>query len=146
MLPTVWRSLQQSGVVLPGDIPEFPADASSKSGDWPVQVIDLTNNAKPEMVLTISAASDSIFKSDVSWQVRKVRKLSYFHRTLILSDSGKVIYTDFQKSSQRLTAIAKLLGDSSLALLVEIAITIVSSAGQIKISALNSSSLRKSRP
>jgi hypothetical protein len=41
-------------------------------------------------------------------------------RTLILSDEGQIIYTDFSKNSQQvLTAIAKLSDGASLALLVE---------------------------
>ncbi|BBD65721.1 hypothetical protein NIES4072_06020 [Nostoc commune NIES-4072] len=41
-------------------------------------------------------------------------------RTIILSDSNEVIYTDFTGNDlQRLSAIAKLSGVQSLALLVE---------------------------
>lgn len=118
MLPTVWRSLQESGDLLPGVIPSFQ-QMQEELGDWPVQVIDLTNNAQPEIVLTISEAAIASINQQVSGKSAVVKNLAH-HRTLIVSDNGKIIYTDFQVNyPQRLIAIAKLGDRQSLALLVE---------------------------
>jgi len=118
MLPSVWRSLQQSGDVPTGAIPSFE-QMQEKLGYWPVQLIDLTNNAKPETVLSISAAAIALLNQAVP-EIPEENKEQSRPRTLILSDSGKVIYTDFTENSQQaLSAIAKLSDAQSLALLVE---------------------------
>jgi hypothetical protein len=118
MLSSVWKSLQQSGEVLPGAIPSFE-QMQEKLGDWPVQVIDLTNNVQPEIILTISAdaiASLNQSKPGIQGENTEQRR----DRTIILSDSNEVIYTDFTGNDlQRLAAIAKLPDVQSLALLVE---------------------------
>ncbi|MEH2312169.1 MAG: hypothetical protein V7K35_12365 [Nostoc sp.] len=118
MLSTVWQSLQQSGEVSAGTIPSFE-QMQEKLGDWPVQVIDLTNNAKPEIILTISAAAIASLNQPTSGIQRKNTE-QHRDRTIILSDRNEVIYTDFTGNYfQRLSAIAKLSGVQSLALLVE---------------------------
>jgi CDP-diacylglycerol pyrophosphatase len=82
-------------------------------------VIDLTNNAKPEIVLTISAQAIALLKQSAS-ETQEPEQNSSRPRTLILSDSGKVIYTDFQQNNgQLLTAIAQIAEGESPALLVE---------------------------
>ncbi|MHC5933466.1 hypothetical protein [Nostoc sp.] len=118
ILSSVWQSLQQSGEVPAGAIPSFE-QMQEKLGDWPVQVIDLTNNAQSEIILTISAAEIASLnqsKPGIPGENTEQRR----ERTIILSDSNKVIYTDFTGNYlQRLSAIAKLSGGQSLALLVE---------------------------
>jgi hypothetical protein len=118
MLSSLWKSLQQSGEVPAGAIPSFE-QMQEKLGDWPVQVIDLTNNVQPEIILTISAeaiASLNQSKPGIQGENTEQRR----DRTIILSDSNEVIYTDFTGNDlQRLTAIAKLSDVQSLALLVE---------------------------
>lgn len=118
ILSSVWQSLQQSGEVPAGAIPSFE-QMQQKLGNWPVQVIDLTNNAQPEIILTISVeeiASLNLPKPGIQREnTNKPRD-----RTIILSDQNKVIYTDFTRNYlQKLSAIAKLSGVQSLALLVE---------------------------
>ncbi|MEH2144534.1 hypothetical protein [Nostoc sp.] len=118
MLSTVWQSLQQSGEVPAGAIPSFE-QMQEKLGDWPVQVIDLTNNAQPEIILTISAAAIASLNQPTSG-IQRENTEQHRDRTIILSDSNEVIYTDFTGSYfQKLSAIAKLSGVKSLALLVE---------------------------
>ncbi|MDZ8183895.1 MAG: hypothetical protein RMX96_03395 [Nostoc sp. ChiSLP02] len=118
ILASLWESLQKSGEVPPGAIPSFD-QMQDKLGDWPVQTIDLTNNGKPEIVLTISAATIASLNQTEAETAEGKTNRSH-DRTIILSDSQRVIYTDFEKnSSQRLSAIAKLSGVQSLALLVE---------------------------
>ncbi|MEH2358371.1 hypothetical protein [Nostoc sp.] len=118
ILSSVWQSLQQSGEVPAGAIPSFE-QMQEKLGDWPVQVIDLTNNAQPEIILTISAAEiASLNQSTPAIPAENTEQRP--ERTIILSDSNKVIYTDFTGNYlQKLSAIAKLSGGQSLALLVE---------------------------
>jgi hypothetical protein len=118
ILLTVWRSLQESGDISAGPIPSFE-EMQEKLGYWPVQVIDLTSNAKPETVLSISAAAIASLNQNEP-VILEDKKNQFRPRTLIFSDSGKVIYTDFEKNYQQtLTAIAKLRDTQSLALLVE---------------------------
>ncbi|MBW4687156.1 MAG: hypothetical protein KME40_19120 [Komarekiella atlantica HA4396-MV6] len=117
ILPSVWRSLQQSGDLSTEAIPSFE-QMHEKLSYWPVQLIDLTNNAQPETVLTISEASIASLNQAVPGIYGE--KEQSRPRSLILSDTGKVIYTDFTENSQQvLTAIAKLSDTHSLALLVE---------------------------
>ncbi|MDZ8023116.1 MAG: hypothetical protein RMX97_00125 [Nostoc sp. DedQUE11] len=116
ILSSVWKSLQKSGEVPPGAIPSFE-QMQEKLGDWPVQVIDLTNNAQPEIILTISAATIASLNQPGTGEENTNQPPD---RTIILSDTDEVIYTDFQENSfQKLSAIAKLSGVQSLALLVE---------------------------
>jgi hypothetical protein len=118
ILSSVWQSLQQSGEVPAGAIPSFE-QMQEKLGDWPVQVIDLTNNAQSEIILTISAeAIASLNQPPPELQGKKTEQRR--DRTIIFSDSNEVIYTDFTGNYlQKLSAIAKLSGVQSLALLVE---------------------------
>ncbi|WP_017655482.1 hypothetical protein [Fortiea contorta] len=113
ILPKVWQSLQQSGEIPASAVPDWQ-QMQQQMSDWPVQVIDLTNNSQPEIVLTISAeAIASLTQTTLSLSRP---------RTLILSENGNILYTDFQPNSQQaLTAIAKLANDQSLTLLVETA-------------------------
>lgn len=118
ILPTLWRYLQQSGQIPNGAMPSLP-QMQEKLGYWPVQVIDLTNNAKPEIVLTISKEALASLKQPLPG-TQEPEKNSSRPRTLILSDTGKVIYTDFQRNNgQILTAIAQIADSESPALLVE---------------------------
>ncbi|MDM9385329.1 hypothetical protein QUB80_32255 [Chlorogloeopsis sp. ULAP01] len=118
ILPTVWRLLQTSGQLPPGEIPSFP-QMLQKLGYWPVQEIDLTGNGKSETVVTISTeAIKSLHQTSDEDQEQQPQQSR--PRTIILSDTGKIIYTDFSNNSvQFLTAIAKLSTADSLTLLVE---------------------------
>jgi hypothetical protein len=118
ILPTIWRSLQQSGNLPAGTIPNLQ-QMRQKLGYWPIQEIDLTGNNKPETVLTISADAIAALNHSAP-EIKEQDKNLSRPRTLILSDDGKLIYTDFSKNSQQiLTAIAKISDSTSLALLVE---------------------------
>ncbi|MBN4003564.1 hypothetical protein [Nostoc sp. LPT] len=118
MLSSLWQSLQQSGEVPGGAIPSFE-QMQEKLGDWPVQVIDLTNNAQPEIILTISPEAIASLNQPTPKIQRKNTEQGR-DRTIIFSDRSKIIYTDFTGNYlQRLSAIAKLSGVQSLALLVE---------------------------
>ncbi|MBD2295284.1 hypothetical protein H6G06_17830 [Anabaena sphaerica FACHB-251] len=118
ILPSVWRSLQQSGDISPGQVPNFE-EIKGKMSNWPVQMIDITNDGTLDVVLTISGSAIASLTQagNENWGNGKENKRS---RTVIFSANGEVIYTDFAaKSPQTLIAIAKLNSDQSLALLVE---------------------------
>ena len=118
ILPTIWRSLQQSGNLPAGTIPNLQ-QMRQKLGYWLIQEIDLTGNNKSETVLTISADAIAALNHSAP-KIKAEHKNLFRPRTLILSDDGKLIYTDFSKNSQQiLTAIAKISDGTSLALLVE---------------------------
>ncbi|MEA5581562.1 hypothetical protein VB620_09435 [Nodularia harveyana UHCC-0300] len=118
MLPMMWLSLQQTGQLPLSDVPSFE-EIQAQVGNWPLQIIDLTNDTQPEFVLTISAdAIASLAATNLG--DTKLEKNQSRPRTLIFSPNGQLIYTDFQNNSQQvLTAIAKLSRSQSLALLVE---------------------------
>ncbi|WP_017317348.1 hypothetical protein [Mastigocladopsis repens] len=130
MLPRVWRALQESGQLPNGDAPDFQYIVQ-KLGHLPIQEIDLTGNGKPDTVLTISVeAMASLDMPNESDEERNflTQQPTFRHddkkrsrpRTLILSDDGQVIYTDFKRDSQQvLIAIAKLSAGPSLALFVQ---------------------------
>lgn len=118
ILPSVWRSLQQSGDVSGGEVPGFEV-MKAKMDDWPVQMIDVTNDGMVDVVLTISDSAIAALTQPVNAS-SIVGKDKIRPRTVILLLNGKVIYSDFAaKSGQTLTAIAKLNSNQSLALLVE---------------------------
>ncbi len=52
----MWRSLQQSGDISGGEVPGFEV-MKAKMDDWTVQMIDVTNDTKVDVVLTISGSA-----------------------------------------------------------------------------------------
>ncbi len=118
IISNLWESLQKSGEVPAGPIPSFE-QMQEKLGDWPVQTIDLTNNAQPEIVITISGTTIASLNQPQPGTGEENTNQSP-DRTMIVSDNNEVIYTDFTENSlQKLSAIAKLSGVQSPALLVE---------------------------
>ncbi|MBK1988714.1 hypothetical protein A0J48_014405 [Sphaerospermopsis aphanizomenoides BCCUSP55] len=118
ILPAVWRSLQQSGGIPGGQVPRFEV-IKEKMDNWPVQMIDVTNDGNVEVVLTIADSAITALTRPANGNTGVIGD-SQRPRTVIMLLNGKVIYSDFAaKSPQRLTAIAKLTSDQSLALLVE---------------------------
>lgn len=116
-LPSIWYSLQKSGDIPPGLIPTFP-QMKQKMQDWPVQSINLTGQNLPSLVITISDNAIALLQQSMSQPANEQQDLSH-PRSLIISSSGQIIYTDFmQNSQQKLIAIAKLV-NNELALLVE---------------------------
>ncbi|GAB1543575.1 hypothetical protein NUACC21_62500 [Scytonema sp. NUACC21] len=130
MLSTIWKTLQESGELPDGNLPETQ-QLLQHLEYWPVQEIDLTGNGKPETVVTLSPeaiaslyssadANEDRGRSSSLPKSKPASKNPVRPRTLILSDGGQVVYTDFKGNSQQaLTAIARLLTRESLALLVE---------------------------
>ncbi|WP_414527394.1 hypothetical protein [Nodularia chucula] len=118
MVGIMWRSLQRTGQLPLGDVPSFK-EIQAQVGDWPLQMIDLTNDTQPEFVLTISANAIAALQ-DINLYTGKLENNQSRPRTLIFSPNGQVIYTDFENNLPKaLSAIAKLSHSQSLALLVE---------------------------
>ncbi|AFZ02294.1 hypothetical protein [Calothrix sp. PCC 6303] len=113
ILPKLWKSLQASGQIPKSDVPSLP-QIQQKVGNWLVQRLDLTGNSKAETVFTISPEALATLNPGA-----KKPKGKESPRTVIFSDGGSIIYTDFaEKPQQNLSAIAKLAEVDSLALLV----------------------------
>ncbi|WP_353930983.1 hypothetical protein WJM97_22435 [Okeanomitos corallinicola TIOX110] len=115
-LPKFWNALQESGDISTDQLLSL-AEIWEKMREWPVQMIDVTQDGKPDLVLTIS--NSAIASLTESRNETSNKKLEERPRTMIVSATGEVIYNDFTTSKQTLTAIAKLNSDQSIALLVE---------------------------
>lgn len=55
----MWRYLQQSGDISGGEVPGFEV-MKGKMDDWTVQMIDVTNEGKVDVVLTISGSAITV--------------------------------------------------------------------------------------
>lgn len=98
----MWRSLQQSGDISGGEVPGFEV-MKAKMDDWTVQMIDVTNEGKVDVVLTISGSAITVLTQPVNANF-SVGEDKIHPRTVILLLNGKVIYSDFAtKSRQTLT-------------------------------------------
>ncbi len=116
ILPVLWRELLKSGQLKSGEFPSLTA-MLSEIGHWSVRPIDLTGNKQPEAVLTLyEDLSGASQKPDVTRPINDNQL--YKPRTLIFSDTGSLIYSEFSKDAQTsLTALADL-GDGGSAALI----------------------------
>ena len=116
ILPTLWQELVKSGKRSPEVEPTIPM-MLQEIGHWLVQPLDLTGNDEPEAVLTLYEDTAStnqtlnIKRPDTNTQ-------EYKPRTLIFSEKGALLYSEFSThGNTSLTAIADL-GDGGTAALV----------------------------
>jgi hypothetical protein len=118
MLPRLWRELQTVGAIKAAATPSLE-QLRQQMGYWPVQVIDLTGDDKPEVVLSISPDTIAAINQPQG-TMQNPQPNNSRARTLIFSDTGKIIYNGFRIASQpSLTAIASLEEGQPPALLVE---------------------------
>ncbi|MDJ0674982.1 MAG: hypothetical protein QNJ36_06320 [Calothrix sp. MO_167.B42] len=116
IIQTIWRSLQTSGDISTDINPNF-SQLRQQLADLPIQIVDVTNDNSDETLVTISPEVINTWKPTNSQNQTKTSKRL---RTLIFSENGKVIYSEFKANNlQILTAIAKLGGNNSPVLLVE---------------------------
>ncbi|WP_200817718.1 hypothetical protein [Calothrix rhizosoleniae] len=116
MIQRIWRLLQTSGDISP-DINPHLSQLRQQLANLPVQILDVTNDNRDEIIVTIPPEVINIWKQANSQNQTKTSKQL---RTLIFSDNGKVIYSEFKPNNlQILTAIAKLPTTSYSVLLVE---------------------------
>lgn len=112
-LPTIWKELQKSNPRLGKEVPKFE-QLQQQLGQFPIQLIDLTGDGEPEIVLTISPpATKNLTKKDSNATIRSR------NRTVIFSADGSVIYSEFGNTTGTIGAIADLQDTAPPALLVE---------------------------
>ncbi|MEM7580944.1 MAG: hypothetical protein ACFB02_02935 [Mastigocoleus sp.] len=120
ILSQIWRSLQKSNLKKP--LPQIKLEQILQLlGNWSVQEIDLTGNKKPEIIISISKEAIAYLYESLNQKPEfSSQKQNSRSQSLILSDSGNVIYNDFyQNSQQSLIAIAQLLNTERFVLVVE---------------------------
>lgn len=120
ILPVLWRELQKSAQSYEqGAIPSFDAMLLAL-GEWPVQVINLTDSTLPEVVVTVSSEAIAALNNSESGNSQATNNHQSRTRTLIFSDTGARLYSEFNNSpEQSVTASADLKDGEPPALLVE---------------------------
>jgi hypothetical protein len=120
ILPVLWRELQKSGQMkMNGPIPSFD-QMQLQLGDWPVQLVKLTGNRKPDIVLTVSTEAIATLNDLESGESATPPSEPSRSHTIIFSDTGALLYSEFGSAShQAVTAIADLKDGGLPALLVE---------------------------
>jgi hypothetical protein len=116
ILKALGTELQQSNQ-LPTGVTATPAGLLQQSeiGSWQLQQIDLTGNQQPEAVFTLDPETLASLQVD---QPTSQKRPSGRSRTLIVSDTGAVLYNEFDGTTQQsLLAIADL-GDGGTPTLV----------------------------
>jgi hypothetical protein len=90
----------------------------SQMGQWSVRLLELTGNDKPDAVLTLyEDLSGGLKRLDVKRPIADNQL--YKPRTVIISDAGTLLYSEFtQDASNSLTAIADLGDNGPPALVV----------------------------
>ena len=118
LLPTLWRELLKSGQIKSGAMPSLPVMLSDM-GHWSVRLVDLTGNNQQEAVLTLyEDLSGALKKPDDKPPVENSQL--YKPRTLIFSDQGALLYSEFSKDANgSLSAIADLGDGGSAALVID---------------------------
>lgn len=105
ILPTLWSELQTAHLQPVGSIPNLQAMVQA-IGNWPVQIIDLTGNGQPEVVLTLYPAITQMLKNPGVKPPLK-SSLMFKRRTMIFADTGALIYSEFTASpGESVAAIA----------------------------------------
>ncbi|MBD2461606.1 hypothetical protein H6G89_11145 [Oscillatoria sp. FACHB-1407] len=116
LLPKTWQILQEAGYVTTTKMPT-QEEMLQAMGVWSMQLIDLTDNEQPEMVLTVQPtflASSTYVEASATNALQTAP--SY---TLVFSDQGDVIYNDVGDREATLLAIATLIDDPLPMLIVD---------------------------
>lgn len=120
ILPALWGELRKlSPSRNKSAIPSFE-QMQRQFGQWPVQLIDLTGDALPEVVLTVSPKAIAALKNLNLGEPGLSEGNSSRPRTIIFSNTGSLLYSEISTASQQtMTAIAQLDDDALPALLIE---------------------------
>lgn len=127
ILPTLWRELAKSGkdlihpIYRTAGVMPSPTVLLGEMGQWSVRPVDVTGDNKPDAVLTLY--------EDLSGAIKKPgadpldtgvpAALLYKPRTMIFSDTGALLYSEFsQNANSSLSAIADLGDNGTLALVI----------------------------
>lgn len=117
ILPIVWQELQKSNPHKTAT-PKFE-QLPEKLGQLPVQLIDLTGDNLPEVVINVSPLPIATLNNQ-NLEQSKFTKNQLRSRTIIISTTGSLLYSEFGTASQQMiAAIADLKDDEPPALLVE---------------------------
>jgi hypothetical protein len=117
ILPTVWQELQKSSPHKTAT-PNFE-QLQEKLGQLPVQLIDLTGDNLPEVVINVSPEAIATLNNQ-NLEQSKFKDNQLRSRTIIISTTGSLLYSEFGTASQQMiAAIADLKDDEPPALLVE---------------------------
>ena len=116
ILPAIWVELQAAGLLESGPLPPL-REMAGNLGNWVVQAIDLTGNNLPELMLTVDDENLASLGSSVS---RSSRQGKSWPRTMIFSDTGVLIYSEFTTNSEQfLTGLANLGDGGPVALVLD---------------------------
>lgn len=117
ILPTLWQELQKSSPNKSAT-PNFE-QLQEKLGQLPVQLIDLTGDNLPEVVINVSPEAVATLNNQ-NLEQSKFKDNQLRSRTIIISTTGSLLYSEFGTASQQMiAAIADLKDDEPPALLVE---------------------------
>lgn len=118
ILPTVWQELQKLSPHKTAT-PNFE-QLQEKLGQLPVQLIDLTGDNLPEVVINVSPEAIATLNNQNLEQSNLLKDNQLRSRTIIISTTGSLLYSEFGRASQQtIAAIADLKDDEPPALLVE---------------------------
>ncbi|HEY9607388.1 MAG TPA: hypothetical protein V6C85_37735 [Allocoleopsis sp.] len=126
ILPTLWRELAKSGkdlihpIYRTAGVMPTPTVMLGEMGQWSVRPIDVTGDNKPDAVLTLYEDLSGAIKNPSADPLNTgvPAALLYKPRTMIFSDTGALLYSEFsQNANSSLTAIADL-GDNGAPALV----------------------------
>lgn len=117
LLPKLWRELVKSGQLKSGAMPSAQV-MLGEMGYWSARLVDLTANNQLDVVLTLYEDRSGVLKKPDLMQSLEDSKL-YKPRTLIFSDKGALLYSEFSvDAATSLTAIADLGDGTSPALII----------------------------
>lgn len=106
-LPELWRELKTGGWLTTNELPSN-AVPSGEMAQWSVRLVELTGNNRPDAVVTLYEDHSGLVKKLESEPPIGDSQL-YKPRTLIFSDTGALLYSEFsQDAGTSLTAIADL--------------------------------------
>ena len=116
LLSSLWTELQQTGQTLPPSVIDSDTFVQ-EFGQWSVQLMELTGEGQPEAVLTLEITplelTPSTRVSEVSSSSTSNTSTESRTQTLIFSQEGRLIYSDFRgEKTQSIQAIAEL-GDGT---------------------------------
>jgi hypothetical protein len=98
ILPTVWQELQKSSPHKTAT-PNFE-QLQEKLGQLPVQLIDLTGDNLPEVVINVSPDAIATLNNQ-NLEQSKFKDNQLRSRTIIISTTGSLLYSEFGKHHNR---------------------------------------------
>lgn len=118
ILPIVWQELQKLSPHK-NATPDFE-QLQEKLGQLPVQLIDLTGDNLTEVVINVSPEAIATLHNQNLDQSKLLNQNQQRSRTIIISTTGSLLYSEFGTASQQtIAAIADLKDDKPPTLLVE---------------------------